>query len=249
LFAQIGAEYTDDPDLPIDKIIDLKKRAFSLTSYEEFKIPKAKLPDEYHPVMKGSLVHQYLLCRGLTDDDIEFYQIGEGTEFYGGWAIIPSFDRLGKCEHWVARNTDPDWDGRKYDNPQAARKYHIPFLRKALESSKDGSVILCEGVFSAIVAGRSACATLGKFVSNNQIAALERASVRLVRICLDGDAKKEALKLAQKLLDRSFEVTLIDMPIDLDPADMGRGAFYDHLSSNERIITGTDLLRIRLERV
>jgi hypothetical protein len=246
LFAIIGEEFTDDPDLPLSSIDELKKRAYALTSEYKFDIPRADLPCEYRPVYRGGPVYNYLTERGISEEDIAYYRMGEGTGLYHGWAIIPSYDQFGRCEYWVARNTDKECE-RRYDNPQSARKYHVAFLNNALKESGDGSIILCEGVFSAIVAGRSACASLGKFVTNNQISAMEVAGVRMARLCLDGDAWKETKELASRLLRRGVYVTIIRMPVEADPADMGREAFYRHLSGNEFRVGELDLLKMRAE--
>lgn len=249
LFTTLGLPFTDEPDLPLTPLAELKKRVYSLTSEETFVKPRAGLPEEYRPLRRGSMAHRYLLSRGLTEDDIEFYRIGEGCDNYHGWVIIPSFDVYGRCEYWVARNTDPDAWGSKYDNPHAARKYHVSFLNQALSSSEDKSIILCEGVFSAIIAGRTAVASFGKFVSNTQFTAMEIAGVKTLRVCLDGDAWKETLDVAKRALGRGMAVTIIPLPLKEDPADMGRAVFFDHLAKHEFPVTETSLMKLRLESV
>jgi len=249
LFAILGEEYTDDPDLPVENISELRHRANRLLMERKFIPPRVGLPEEYRSIRIGSVVHSYLLNRGITNDDILYYKIGEGCDEYSGWAIIPSFDQNNNCEYWVARSTDKDSWGRRYDNPQSSKKYHVPFLQSSLRESGDNSFILCEGVFSAIAAGRTAAASLGKFVSDTQISVIQSSGAKLVRLCLDGDAWKETLDVADRLLARGLYTTIIPMPIKEDPSDMGRVRFYEHVRQYERFVTREELLRMKLEAI
>ena len=249
LFQLLGEEYTRDPEISSVPIPELRKRVDSLQfQQEKWTVPRSPLPPS-EPVRTGSSVHQYLVGRGITDGDIQFWKMRQGLEEYLGWVIIPSYDSFNRVDYWVARRTyeGPRWEP-KYSNPTAARKYHVAFLSQAVENGK-GDVILCEGVFSAIVAGRSACASLGKFVTNNQISLLQRSGVKTVRIALDGDAPKETLDTASRCLRMGIDTTIIPLPVDQDPADMGRAAFYNYVSQWEYAVTETTLFRLRMEKI
>lgn len=245
LFALLGEDYSNDPNVPVSSFDEWRSRISSLTVDEKFSIPCSEFPSESIPVVHGSYVYSYLIGRGMTNDDILYYGIREGTREYLSWAIIPSLTESGSCDYWVARRITNDEYGPKYNNPESSRKYHVMFLDRAVKEG-NGEIILCEGVFSAIMAGRSSAASLGKFVTNHQIARIEASGVKLVRLCLDGDAWKETIGLSGRLLKRGISVTIIPMPLNKDPADMGRLAFYDHISKNEFRVTDTDLIKLRI---
>ena len=246
LFKLLGLEWEDDPTpslaSPLDQILD----GLNHLTPGKWKIPRAGLPEWYQRIVPGGRVHEYLAGRGVSDDDIAFYRLGQGSGPYAGWVVIPSFDQHNRCDYWVARRTYKAKFGAKYENPTVERKYHVAFLHSALKEG-GGDVILCEGVFSAIVAGRSACASLGKFVTNAQLALMLQAGVRTLRLALDGDARKEILDTARRALRMGLEVTIIPLPVEQDPADMGRAAFYDIVREKEVCIGEADLLKIKLE--
>lgn len=248
LFKLLGEEYTDKVKVtpPME---GLKERASSLGGLSEFEQPRTGLPEEYQTIVSGSVAHNYLVERGVSQEDIEYYRLGEGRAATDltDWVIIPSFDQHNRCDYWVARRTNSDW-GPKYTNPPSSRRYHVPFLHTSLSNSQDGSVILCEGVFSALVAGRDAVASLGKFVSKNQIAYMRKAGVRKVKLALDGDAWKESIDTAGRCLRMGLQASLVRLPADQDPADLGRSQFRA-LLGNEIEVTEVTLMRLRLGRL
>ncbi len=89
LFMVLGEPFSDDPDLPVSPLFYLKKRAYDLTSEKRFVKPVANLPEEYEKIRKPGRVYNYLLRRGLTDDDIDYYKIGEGSDDYDGGQSFP----------------------------------------------------------------------------------------------------------------------------------------------------------------
>jgi hypothetical protein len=246
LFRLLGEDYLAEPTPPPPDDIDVLKERLAALSPPPWKTPRANLPEWYHQITPGGRVHNYLLGRGVNDSDIEFYKLGEGLDFYDGWVVIPSFDQYRRCDYWVARRTYEGGSRAKYDNPEVERKYHVAFLHNAVVEG-DGAVILCEGVFSAIVAGRSACASLGKFVTNTQLALMLQSGVKTIRLALDGDALKETLDTAGRALRMGFTVTIIPLPVEQDPADMGRAAFFDLIRREERLVDVPDLMRTRVE--
>lgn len=248
LFRLIGEDYSPDQEaLSSPEPEDLHSRVSRL-HYDStpWSVPRAQLP-ACTSIAPGGEVHLYLAGRGITDEDIHFWKLKEGEDEYKGWVVIPSYDRYGRVDYWVARRTyeGQKWEPRYY-NPRAERKYHVCFLQQAMEQGK-GDVILCEGVFSAIVAGRSACASLGKYITSHQLRLLKSAGVRTVRLALDGDAWKETIDTAGRCLRIGLDVTIIPMPLDLDPADMGRETFYACVRDREFAVTESALFRLRLE--
>ncbi len=213
---------------------------------QTFETPVAELPDWYTPVATGSCVYQYLRGRGVTDEDIEYYRIGQGVGDFFDWLVVPSFDRDGDCEYWVSRRITME-KGPKYKNPLVSRRYHVGLLYKAVQVST--TVVLCEGVFSAIIAGRDAVVSFGKFVTDIQIAKMTDAGVLGIVLALDGDAWQETVDTAERCYRMGFDTWVLPMPLDEDPADMGREAFRKRLQTQSIHITSeTTILQLAPSR-
>lgn len=243
LFFLIGADL--QAATPRNETFDvMRTRLNALDSNLEFNIPKAELPEWYTPVQAGSTVHRYLHGRGVTEEDILWYNLGEGTDEMLGWVIIPNFNQAGDCEYWVARDTRK----KMYHNPSVDRRFHVLFLDKALAFSP-GAVTVCEGVFSAIAVGRDAVAALGKYVTDDQIRRMWDAGVRRVNLALDGDAWKETLDTAERCLKIGLEVHVLSMPLDEDPADMGRENFNFLRKACSIEISPSNLIKMKLAMV
>lgn len=245
LFCVLGDALSDDV-YRLTPWQELKQRIDAFNE-ENVHIPKAELPDWYVPVISGSPVYNYLIDRGLTDDDINYYRIGQGSgEDYSGWLVIPSFNADGECEYWVSRRIY-EGKGPKYRNPPVSRRYYVGFLHQAIKQSK--TVILCEGVFSAIVAGRDAVVSFGKYVTNTQLTKLRQVGVEGVVVALDGDAWKEVVDTASRCYKMGFRTWALPMPFEYDPADMGRDKFREYMEKYSLYITETNLIHIKTANV
>jgi hypothetical protein len=221
---------------------DLKDRFRNLDKLPEpFQIPKAEMPEWAQDVQAGSEVHRYLRGRGVQDTDIGFYGIQEGTGEYSGWLVVPNVDKDGTCEYWVSRNTRK----KAYLNPTVDRRYHVGFLDNALAYSP-GHVVVCEGVFSAIAAGRDAVASYGKFVTNAQLQRMWDAGVRKVTLALDGDAWEETVDTATRGLRIGMSVRVVPMPSNQDPDDLGRETFRLLVDECSLDVTELSLTKLRL---
>lgn len=239
LFRLLGEDYKEERVVPSPYEEMLER-----VSSPRHTVPSkevADLPEWYSPVVNGSKVYNYLLGRGITEDDVLFYKIGEGTGQYRDWVVIPSFGSSGTCEYWVARSTG--W--KSYLNPKAERKFHVGFLHQA--SQGRDHVVLCEGVFSAIVAGRDAVAAYGKYVTNHQLSAIQRSGVNSVYIALDGDARRESLDVASRCWGMGLSSRVVFLPDDQDPADLGRDTFRYMVERCSVEVDPYSILRMKLE--
>lgn len=226
----------------LDTITALKEKLDSLGREEEWKLETAELPDWYAPVSRGSTVHQYLTDRGVSEEDIRYYRLGEGNEDHRGWCVLPSFSRDGVCQYWVSRNVEQ----KMYRNPTVDRRFHVCYLDNAMENAEDHGVVVCEGLFSAIAAGRDACATLGKFVTNAQITVMHARGVDLVTLALDGDAWEETLDTAERMLKIGMRVKVMALPESKDPADLGRQSFRWLLDNCSKEVDPLEIMKLRL---
>jgi DNA primase len=176
---------------------ELPKEFISLTALVEDKIAQIEA--------KHAL--KFLKNRGITTDDIIKYNIGfckEGP--YAERVIIPSYSDLGQLNYFIARAyKDSD---RKYKNPPIAAKEAIGF---ELYINWDAPIILVEGMFDALTIKRNVIPLFGKVLHDKLMKKLVESSVNRIYIALDNDARRDALKQAEKLMSYGKEVYLVEM--------------------------------------
>lgn len=181
---------------------------------------EAKLPADFSRISRDMHAYDYLIKRGITEDDIEYYGIGLSK----GRILFPDFDVDGDLVYWVSRAYDQSLP--KYLNCPVSRERQIYNLGRWLNEKMD-TITICEGPISAICAGRDAVATYGKLVSQTQIDLLRSLPAKRVYIALDPDARKEAVKLAKDLVNYFEELYLVPMAGKEDPASLGRQRFME----------------------
>lgn len=206
-----------------------------------------KLPDDFALVQEGMSAWDYLVKRGLTKEDISYYNIGIGD----GRVIFPDYDAEGDLCYWVGRS----YDGRlpKYKNCPSTQSSRSSQIYNLGRFNREGGKVatLCEGPISAIAAGRSGIASYGKQLSEPQIRILQSLGLDKLYLALDPDAKREALDLARKLAPHVGSLYLVSLPLGEDPASLGREKFSElrsssikyGLSSSVRFLMNTDASR------
>jgi DNA primase len=186
---------------------------------------------------------KFLSKRGITNEDIMKYSIGfckEGP--YAERVIIPSYSDLGQLNYFIARAyKDSD---RKYKNPPIASKEVIGL---ELYINWDAPIILCEGMFDAITIKRNVIPLLGKVLHNKLMEKLVKSSVDRIYIALDNDAKKDALKHAEKLMSYGKEVYMVELE-GKDANEIGFEAFLNTLEHTEPL-TFQSLLEKKLQNI
>jgi DNA primase len=186
---------------------------------------------------------KFLTKRNVTKDDIIKYNIGfckEGS--YGGRIIIPSYDANGILNYFVARAYKES--DRKYKNPPVASKEVIGL---ELYINWDAPIILCEGMFDAITIKRNVIPLLGKVLHNKLMEKLVKSSVDRIYIALDNDAKKDALKHAEKLMSYGKEVYMVELE-GKDANEIGFESFLNTLEHTEPL-TFQSLLEKKLQNI
>ena len=215
----------------IDKYGNKKqKKIYNLLQPEEQKPKekqknKLKLPEGFTLFKDSSLVYpirkqayNYLIKRGITDNIIEKYGIGfcdKGS--FSGRIIIPSYDKKGELNYYIARSWDPN-SRAKYKNPESA-KDEIIFFENTINWDED--IYLCEGAFDAIFLPNS-IAMLGKHMSELLLTTLyEKANGNII-LCLDSDAFQDAVKLYHNLNGGRLygKIKIIKLTGDSDVADL-----------------------------
>lgn len=167
--------------------------------------------------------HAYLNNRGITDEEIKYYDIRVGLYAYKDRILIPTFDDYGNVTYFVAR----DYVGKspmKYFNAKDTNKSeHVWNLDKVKEND---IVIITEGCFSGIsanrVPGMTAVCTFGKAFSDEQVRAIVKHKPKEIILSLDGDVSERETEKSLKLIRRYFNglLTVAHLPADKDPNDM-----------------------------
>ena len=179
-------------------IIELPKEFILFSSTTESKIAQIEA--------KHAL--NFLKKRGITQDDIIKYNIGfcrEGK--YEGRVIIPSYDNNKRLNYFIARDYK-DKTPQKYKNPPVAAKDVIGF---ELYINWDAPIILVEGMFDALTIKRNVIPLFGKVIHGKLMEKLVKSSVNRIYIALDADARRDALKQAEKLMSYGKEIYLVEM--------------------------------------
>jgi hypothetical protein len=219
-FDQLGG---DEASVDLERYQETVARLKGEIQVED--IPEIGFPEGTIPMTPYLEAWRYLVGRGLSPGDIGYYRMGVGTGRYRNRVLVPTLDEEGRVVFWVGRTYGNS--KRKYDNPtEVSRNQFIFNLHRAVDY---GWIVVTEGVFSAITAGRNAVATFGKKVSDQQVMLLVDAyrknSLRCVVAALDGDAQDENYWLAERLHVYGCTVFLVSLPEDKDPDDLGREEF------------------------
>lgn len=174
--------------------------------------PSAQLPDGVRSLLPGMTGWDYLVSRGFSPEIIINYRILDWQSRRR--VIIPAYQE-DTLVYWVARtyaNQEP-----KYLNPKGLNRRNVLFNYD--RASKHRTLIVTEGVLSAMAVGDSAVATLGKMVTSQQIDLLKRSASSEIIVMLDDDALSESVKLCKSLV-RTKSVRLAVLPLGRDPADL-----------------------------
>ena len=181
---------------------------------DSFQKEKLKLPDEYiklhgrQSMKVFTNAFKYLYNRGITDQQIEKYQIGYCLEgLYKYRIVIPSYDANGELNYFVTRAVSPKVKKFKYLNSQAD-KTSIIFNENLIDWNKP--VFIVEGCFDHIPVPNS-IPLLGKKLYDKIYDVLYKKANNYVVIILDPDAWDDAKKIYHKLnAGRLFNKVLIN---------------------------------------
>lgn len=155
-----------------------------------------KLADCTDKDYKSGLAKKYLYERGISDDIIKEFQIGYTIRGkYHNRIIIPSFDKDGVLNYFIARWFLKEKTKIKYLNPDA-EKQEIIFNENKV--NLDSTIYLVEGATDHIVTPNS-IPLLGKYISPKLLELLHDHAMSFVVIVLDDDAWEDAKNLYREL--------------------------------------------------
>jgi len=209
--------------------------------------PVLQLPEGYRPLWKlqemspefRNAIH-YLKGRGIGIHDILKYRIGycrKGS--YKGKIIIPSYDANGSLNYFVARAyyNEDKW---KHKNPPASKD----IVGFELHINWNMPIILVEGAFDAITIKRNVIPLFGKTISNTLKKRIVEKGVHKIYICLDLDARKQALETAQYFMANGLDVYFVDIT-GKDPSDLGFEKITNILNMTEKM-SETELMEQKI---
>ena len=190
----------------------------------------------------GFAARNYLRKRGIDKKDIVWWKMGYcASGEYEGRIIIPSFDEEGDLTYFVSRSYDKQFYP-KYKNPPVSK--NIIFNDLFVDWSSD--IILVEGIFDAITAGRNAVPILGSTLNQNSVLLQKIVKEDAgVYVALDPDAKKKELEIIKTLLDFDIEVWKVNIGDNEDVGSMSKDAFQKCLE-NASLITSDNYLLLTL---
>ena len=229
-------EFTDTVDF--DKFEDLFAEKVEEKQVVEMPEGFVSLANKDIPPT-GFAARNYLRKRGIDKKDIVWWKMGYcATGEYEGRVIVPSFDEDGDLTYFVSRA----YDGKaypKYKNPPTSR--NIVFNNLFVDWSSD--IVLVEGVFDAIVAGRNSVPLLGSTLNQNSVLLQNIVKEDAgVYIALDPDAKTKELEIIKTLLDFDIEVWKVNIGDSEDVGSMDKQQFQKCLESATLITPDNYLL-------
>ena len=164
----------------------------------------------------------YLFNRGLSESDIDYYNIGFCTEGkLHDRVIVPVYSN-NNLVSYIAR-TIIDAKPKVLTPPSLPGTHGVKDYVFNLDRAKETKVLyIGEGVFDAIALGVSGVCLFGKEATNKQLGTIINSATRRIVVCLDGDAYTYAIKLATKLLLHCNEVRVAKFPDTKDPASIDK---------------------------
>lgn len=215
-----------EPEKAVEQKVDLPQGFCSLASRQ---------PPEGST---GAL--RYLSKRGVEKEDILKWKIGFCKD--GEWAgriIIPSFNREGWANYYVARSWGKEWP--RYKNPPVSR--NIVFNELYVDWGQD--IVIVEGVFDAIKAGNG-IPLLGSTLrpTSKLFEAIVRSRQK-VFLALDADAEDKERKIANLLISYNIPVYKIDTSDYEDVGEMTKEVFRER-KKNASVIAKDNYLLQRL---
>lgn len=188
--------------------------------------------------------------RGLTDADIKFYHICGRQE--DSRIQIPNFVKGCFTDLVCAWEWDKEKvtaKNPKYLNSEGTKKADTLFNIYNIEKGIN-QIILCEGLFNAITAGKNAVASYGCHLSKRQCQLILKKEPKSILIAYDSDEPgvTGANEVIRQLINLDYKgiVEYILLPTDVDINDLGHDNFINYVNTHKVLIDLTSPLSIKL---
>ena len=238
-------------NLPKEKFEQLNKiiessRFRNLNSVNIKQTITLQLPAEYKPLwikkttpdFKNAMF--YLKNRGINIFDIIKYRIGYcDTGEYAGKIIIPSYDSNGQLNYFVSRAFYKA-DSQKHKNPKVSKD--IIGFEMLINWAEP--IILCEGAFDAIAVKRNAIPLFGKIIQPALQKKIIEERVRNIYLCLDSDALKNAIQIAERFMAEGLNVYFVELQSE-DASELGFEKITNILANTD-VLTFERLMQLKM---
>lgn len=218
--ARFGVSTGDvDPALKI-KIVeafDINESASTTPEEKPVRLPKDFSLLYNDNSRQGVIAKRYLYKRGLTEDDLLAYKIGISNENeFINRVIFPSFSSDMKLNFYLSRSYDEN-SIRKYKNCDA-KKSEIIFDDYKINWQEE--VILVEGIFDSIKAGKNAIPVLGSWIDiKHEVYKKIINEKSNIVLAFDPDVRDKTMKIAKSLTEYGISVRVTEN-LDCDIGDM-----------------------------
>lgn len=218
------------------------------------------LPPEFIPLWKkneGLLYKRavnYLLSRGVTMLDIFKHRIGycyKGR--YSDMIIFPFYDTDGRLVYFATRSYQSN-PKIKFLDPIQGNKDQV-FDEGLVNWSEP--IILVESKLDSITVRRNAIPLNGKKISKALFKKILDENVKVIYLCLDGDAVKDIMEYSKWFNEHGIEVYATQFPIDEqssliegktiyhDPTSLGHEKVWEYINTAKKI-TEFDSFRFKI---
>jgi DNA primase len=228
----------------LNKIVESSK--YRNITTEDNVVQTLQLPEEYIPLWKPKRTPDYrnaisyLKRRGVTMFDILKYRIGYCERgIYSGKIVIPSYDCTGQLNYFVSR-AFYEADKQKHKNPKVSKD----IIGFDLTINWNEPIVLCEGAFDAIAIKRNAIPLFGKIIQPTLQKKIIENHVKDVYICLDKDALKNALSIAERFMAEGLNVYFVELEKE-DASDLGFERITEILENTE-LLTFERVMQLKM---
>jgi len=104
---------------------------------------------------------------------------------------------------------------------------------------------LCEGAFDAIAIKRNAVPLFGKIIQSNLQKKIIQERVKDIYICLDADALKNAITIAEKFLSEGLNVYFVELQHE-DASELGFEKINEILENTD-VLTFERLMQLKMD--
>lgn len=191
------------------------------------EIPSCRIVD--YP---NSVAYQYMKSRGITIDDMDFYDFrifGEGANH--NRVVLPNqVINQNFTDFYTARAIFDDKP--KYLNSGLINKSEVVYnLHRVPEGHQ---IIINEGIINSIIAGYNSVAILGKFCSEFQFKSILQKKPSSIIISLDTDAIVQSYQLADRFIRAGVQdVRIAHLPDNKDASELGRDLYQEYIDKSE----------------
>lgn len=226
----------------------------TITSLSEFRSNKAEEKTKSKTVAlrwfnRQALTeeqHTAIINRGLTDEDIEYYNITGGKRIQIPNFVVGNLSDL-VC-FWEWRKDKVTKTNPKYLYSEGVEKSNCLFnIHNVAEGSH---ITLCEGIFNAITVGREGVASYGRSLSDRQLELILNKYPSLITIAYDSDLPgvTGAVDALEKLAKTKYNgsVDYILLPKGVDANDLGKEKYQEYYEKNKINIDLTSSLSLKI---